>query len=464
MTAYLTPGVYIEEIPTLPPSVAEVATAVPAFLGYTEQGEQVARVTTMFEYEQRYGGARPTKFQVQVAIDQGTRAVTVASATPVGGSSQPEFLLPYAVRHHFANGGGPCYIVPVGNYGEKKAADFKEALDRLRTEDEPTLVVLVDAVSLPAADYYDLSAQALALCADMKDRFALLDVPDGDVQGFRDGIGTDNLMYGAAYHPYLVTTLPHVISEDLVTVQGVPSQATTAAKTTAAKAAAKSDNPPEGTTLAELRTTQTAVHAVVLAALAGHRVVLPPSPAMAGICARVDRERGVWKAPANVGVAGVLGPVTPMTDDDQALLNVDQTGGKSLNAIRAFTGRGTLVWGARTLAGNDNEWRYVPVRRLFITIEESIQKATSFAVFEPNDATTWLKLRGMVESYLHGLWQSGALAGSTQEQAYFVHAGLGQTMTAQDVLEGRLIITVGVAAVRPAEFIVLQFSHLLQQA
>jgi phage tail sheath protein FI len=104
------------------------------------------------------------------------------------------------------------------------------------------------------------------------------------------------------------------------------------------------------------------------------------------------------------------------------------------------------------------------VRRLFITIEESIQKATSFAVFEPNDATTWLKVRGMVESYLHGLWQSGALAGSTQEQAYFVHAGLGQTMTAQDVLEGRLIITVGVAAVRPAEFIVLQFSHLLQQA
>jgi uncharacterized protein len=140
------------------------------------------------------------------------------------------------------------------------------------------------------------------------------------------------------------------------------------------------------------------------------------------------------------------------------------TAGLSINAIRAFTGKGTLVWGARTLAGNDNEWRYVPVRRLFIMIEESVQKATAFAVFEPNDATTWLKVKAMIESYLYGLWEQGALAGPTPEAAYFVHVGLGRTMTAQDILEGRMIVEVGIAAVRPAEFIILKFTHKLQEA
>ena len=206
------------------------------------------------------------------------------------------------------------------------------------------------------------------------------------------------------------------------------------------------------------------MHAAVSAAVAAARVVLPPSPAVAGICARVDRDRGVWKAPANVSVAAVLGPCARSPTSSRPSSTSTPRAASRSTPIRAFTGRGTLVWGARTLAGNDNEWRYVPVRRLFITLEESIAKATAFAVFEPNDATTWLKVRGMVDSYLHGVWQSGALAGTTAEQAYFVHVGLGQTMTAQDVAEGRLIIAVGLAAVRPAEFVVLRFSHTLQQA
>jgi phage tail sheath protein FI len=160
----------------------------------------------------------------------------------------------------------------------------------------------------------------------------------------------------------------------------------------------------------------------------------------------------------------VIGPVTKITSDDQEDLNVDPSAGKSINAIRAFSGKGTLVWGARTLAGNDNEWRYIPVRRLFIMIEESVQKATAFAVFEPNDATTWLKVKAMIESYLYGLWEQGALAGPTPEAAYFVQVGLGKTMTTQDVLEGRLIVEIGIAAVRPAEFILLKFTHKLQEA
>jgi phage tail sheath protein FI len=136
--------------------------------------------------------------------------------------------------------------------------------------------------------------------------------------------------------------------------------------------------------------------------------------------------------------------------------------GKSINAIRAFIGKGTKVWGARTLSGNDNEWRYVNVRRFFNMVEESVKKSTYWAVFEANDINTWTKVRGMIESYLVLKWKDGALAGAKPNEAFFVRVGLGQTMTSQDVLEGRMYIEIGLAAVRPAEFIILKFSHLVQ--
>ena len=153
-----------------------------------------------------------------------------------------------------------------------------------------------------------------------------------------------------------------------------------------------------------------------------------------------------------------------LSEEENDRMNVDEGSGKSINAIRSFTGKGTLVWGARTLAGNSNEWRYVPVRRLFNYVEESIQKATSYAVFEPNTAMTWLKLKTTVESFLESLWRQGGLAGDRAEDAYFVQVGLGTTMTSQDIAEGRLIIRVGMAAVRPAEFIIIEFTHKLQQS
>ncbi|MCP3669613.1 MAG: phage tail protein [Gammaproteobacteria bacterium] len=191
---------------------------------------------------------------------------------------------------------------------------------------------------------------------------------------------------------------------------------------------------------------------------------VPPSGSVAGLYAFVDNARGVWKAPANVSVSGIRGPIEPIDDADQESLNIDVTGGKSVNAIRAFTGRGTLVWGARTLAGNDNEWRYVPVRRFFNMVEESVKKSTAWAVFEPNTAQLWSKVKGMIDNYLIQKWREGALAGSTPEDAFFVRVGLGQTMTAQDILEGKLIIEIGMAAVRPAEFIILKFMHKLQES
>jgi hypothetical protein len=192
--------------------------------------------------------------------------------------------------------------------------------------------------------------------------------------------------------------------------------------------------------------------------------VLPPSAAIAGIYARVDNARGVWKAPANESLNSVSEPAVQITADQQSSLNVDAVAGKSVNAIRSFSGKGTLVWGARTLAGNDNEWRYISVRRFFNMVEESTKKSTEPFVFEPNDANTWVKIQGMIENFLTVLWRQGALQGAKPEHAFYVAVGLGKTMTALDILEGRLIVEIGLAAVRPAEFIILQFSHKLAES
>lgn len=205
-------------------------------------------------------------------------------------------------------------------------------------------------------------------------------------------------------------------------------------------------------------------YAEVEAELQAKAQVITPSAAIAGIYTATDNNKGVWQAPANVSIASVANVDTQISDRDQENMNVDANAGKSVNAIRAFAGKGILVWGARTLDGNSNEWRYVPVRRLYNYIEESVQKSTSWAVFQPNDANTWVKIKCQIENFLSNLWRDGALAGSTPEKAFFVNVGQDITMSAQDILEGRLIVEIGLAAVRPAEFIILKFSHKLQEA
>jgi len=381
---------------------------------------------------------RAPRMKFSLAVSDGKPALAAAPAAT-------NFALYYAVSHYFKNGGGPCWIASVGSYAATPAKQrYLDGLAAIEKEDEPTLLVLTDAAcTLAAGAYYEVCGEALAQCQRQGDRFTILDVHGGKWDDFRnDPSLAANLMYGAAYHPYLQTTLAYEYDDADVAVQ-------------------RSGGQP-GDTLATVKAGETGLYNAARALLDTQRLVLPPSAAIAGIYARVDREQGVWKAPGNVGVMAVLGPVAKVTNDEQDRLNVDPTAGKSINAIRAFTGKGTLVWGARTLAGNDNEWRYVSVRRLFITIEESAKKATAFAVFEANDASTWLKVKAMIESYLYGLWERGALAGPKPEAAYYVNVGLGQTMTPQDVLEGRMIVEIGIAAVRPAEFIVLRFSHKMQ--
>lgn len=453
MKDYKTPGVYVEEKTVLPGSVAGVSTAVPAFIGYTEKagvnGDLVnkpTKIRTLKEYEELFGTA--PEEAIEVTVD-GTLTEIISCRLP-----ELSKLMYYSMQMFFDNGGESCYIVSIdSNMDDGESAKFQAALNALKIEDEPTLVVVPDGTRLDSADYYSFCEKVLAHCDEMKDRFAVIDVKesgagaDTDAAEFRNGFGKENLKYGAAYYPYVNTSLKYEYSDDSVAVKVSVDDVLVEYKLGDA----------------EIKEKQTGLYNKIKKAIESHTVTLPPGSAVAGVYASVDRERGVWKAPANVSLASVVEPSLKLTESENDGLNVDPESGKSINAIRSFTGKGTLIWGARTLAGNDNEWRYVPVRRLFNYVEESIRKATAFAVFEPNTAMTWLKLRSMVEGFLDSLWRQGALAGGKADDAYFVQAGLGTTMTAQDIQEGRLIIKVGLAASRPAEFIVLEFTHKLQE-
>jgi phage tail sheath protein FI len=183
---------------------------------------------------------------------------------------------------------------------------------------------------------------------------------------------------------------------------------------------------------------------------------------MAGVITTVDNNVGAWKAPANTSMNAVSGLPINLSESQQADLNVDAISGKSINVIRTFNGRGTLIWGARTLDGNSNDWRYLSVRRTMIYLEQSCKLAAQAYVFEPNTKNTWEAVKAMIGSFLTSSWGQGALQGAKASDAFSVECGLGTTMTSEDILLGFMNVTIKVAVVRPAEFIVLTFQQ--QQA
>lgn len=571
MAEYKTPGVYIQEISTLPASIVPVATAIPAFVGYTRSrirngatfGVNIpTRVTSYLEYLQIFGESFHELYTVTITDGP---VITITDPTEFS-----QYLMTYQVYLYFANGGGPCWIVSVGDFvatptgDDIDVADLLAGLGVLEEEDEPTLLVVPEAVHLSDINRKSLHDQMLSQCAKLQDRFAIFDALhyDGntvveDGEDFRAEVGSSNLKYGASYYPGMKSILYRNFNENSLTIQdnrggvgagplqGIPlAQVNTGQDfafatiriTTNANVAGDSftigantftegvefalaagpattadalyvaintaadplytaqrdgdtitltatapadggatipltynDNGDGGAVISGAGTfswvaPDKTLYYDILAILQGKLLELYPSASVAGVYARVDSQRGVWKAPANVDVRSILRPSIPVSNEEQETLNIDATSGKSINVIRFFSGKGNLVWGARTLAGNDNEWRYVPVRRLYIFVEESVKKATEFVVFEPNDANTWLRVKTMIENFLSNLWRDGALAGAKPEQAFFVKVGLGQTMTALDILEGRMNVEIGLAAVRPAEFIILKFSHKLQES
>jgi uncharacterized protein len=494
-----TPGVYINEIPTLPSSIVGVETAIPAFIGYTEKfmlngknqfdgggtytPKESLRISSAKEYIDNFGGPKPGEATFTVSVKDKVRKIAVADITKevldarsitVKTGANVKFLMYYQVQMYFANGGGPCYIVPAGPYSASPGkAKMLDALNEVVAKlDEPTLLIFPDGTSLSKNDLYtSVYTAALQQCEELKDRFVIMDLVPGannaqtisDFRGDDDsaGIGTNNLKYGAAYHPWLKSNFSAVYADEDVAIEHKRDYRDETA--TPPTDAADQDVPGAAADLKALGAA-TALYAQIKVVVDNERLTLPPSGAMAGIYAATDNARGVWKAPANVSVSETIGLTVTYTDQEQEELNVDATGGKSINIIRSFTGRGIIVWGARTLDGNSLEWRYVNVRRFFNYVEESVKKGMTRYVFEPNDANTWVTVRATIENFLRLQWQAGALQGTKPEHAYFVRVGLGQTMTAEDVLEGRLIIQIGMAVVRPAEFIVLNFMHQLAQS
>jgi phage tail sheath protein FI len=191
--------------------------------------------------------------------------------------------------------------------------------------------------------------------------------------------------------------------------------------------------------------------------------VMPPSPAIAGIYTMTDNNRGVWKAPANISLNAVVAPTVNLSHADQEDLNVPLDG-KAVNAIRSFVGEGVMVWGARTLDSNSPDWRYVSVRRTAIYLEQSIKAAAMGFVFAPNTANTWITIKSMIDNFLTDVWKQGGLAGAVPADAFSVDVGLGTTMTAMDVLDGLMRISVKVAISRPAEFIVITVEQQMQKS
>jgi len=182
---------------------------------------------------------------------------------------------------------------------------------------------------------------------------------------------------------------------------------------------------------------------------------------MAGLYTLNDQNRGVWNAPANLAVASTVSVSVNLNDDQQGDLNMP-VNGMAIDVIRDFPGRGSVVWGARTMDGNSQDWRYIQVRRTIIYVEQSIKKAINPFVFFPNVASTWVAVKQMISGFLQSLWSQGGLMGDKPSDAFTVLCGVPDTMTATDILNGYMVVQVTLQMVHPAEFIELEFKQTMQ--
>ena len=520
MSRIATPGVYLVEQNSFSTSVSAVPTAVPAFIGYTERAlrekesllNKPTRITSFAEYVRYFGEAPKTTFTINA---------NAQTEFDLSVNTKTQYYLHDCLRMFYANGGGTCYIVSVGDYSKGiSASDLNDeknvgGLQTLPKEQEPTLVVIPDAVLLPAEDCYSLYQAVLSECGSSMKRFGIFDVHGGYkertfdkndvVTAFRGGIGNNYTSYGSAYYPWVQTTVTGANEIDFRNISNLDTlekiliaeakvnlgiSDEPAAKPTAGDKG-KKPAPPKATVIdpqtkkkldaiiAEINKltdananpvsvdetlkTLSVTYKAVLKNIREKLNLLPASAAMAGLYAMVDNLVGVHKSPANISMSSVISPAVRISNENQEDLNMPISG-KAVNAIREFIGKGVLVWGARTLNGNSQDWRYVNVRRTVIMLEQSIKNSIEAYVFEPNTAQTWIKAKTSIDNFLTDAWKSGALVGSTTAEAFEVVVGLGTTMTPVDVLDGIMRINVKVAVSRPAEFIIITFSQKMQES
>ena len=393
MPDYLHPGVYVEEI-AAPPSVGRMETDVAGFVGPTAfAGAGGGDLTGV-----------PTSVTGLADFER-----LFGGAGPSGADGTRLFVLHESVRLYFQNGGRRCVIVSTGGFTDAdgvrtpRAREFRKGIRALRKAPEAAFFATPDAALLPRPRSWAKVARAALGFARKHGRFAIIDVRRGD----RAPGGADDPVDGPR-------GLRALIDGD-------------------ARSWGAAYWPwlemPDGS------------------------APVPPGGAVAGAFARTDVDRGVWKAPANVDLRGVAGLTTDVSRPMQEGLNAPD---KAVNAIRAFSGRGIRIWGARTLAGG--EYRYVAVRRTALMIERSLADGLRFALFEPAAPATWTRVRAVGGAFLDSLWRSGAFAGARPDEAYFIRCGPGDTMGQADLDAGRIVVLVGVALVRPAEFVILRIA------
>jgi uncharacterized protein len=408
---YRVPDIYIEEVSGGARPIQAVGTSTAGFVG-------VAPDPAAFVNEAR-------------AINNWSQFIAeFASPTQDNAPAPASTNLSNAVYGFFQNGGSRCYVVNVGAGGSIAGGGRnRSGLDLFEAIDEITIVV---APGYSDSDSYDA---VLTHCEKMKDRVAILDSP------------------------------PDVANIDLLTQVGTSKPPAKPPKPAGGGGNGGGGTPPAdggGGNASGLRPRQSDSGfgslyfpwITIRDPLApDQRINVPPSGHMAGIWARSDASRGVHKAPANEAVRGALDVVYYLTREEQATLN-----DAGVNCIRFFTREGIRVWGARTLAASSSEWHYLNVRRLFNMVEESIADSTRWIVFEPNDRTLWKSIRRDVTAFLTRVWRDGALMGATPDEAFFVKCD-EETNTPENIDAGIVITLIGMAPVKPAEFIVFRISQ-----
>ncbi len=489
-----TPGVYIVEKDTGANAVVQVSTAVPAFIGFTEKAEingksfhlKPVHIASLSEFETFYGKAPVPVFDVKETDPAKRDIVMNGKSYVLEQDANSHFFLYNSLKLFFDNGGADCYVVSIGQYGDVSnppeiAPDtFKKGIDVLGGEETPTMLLMPDTLLLNEEDssYYAVQTYALAHCAKYMNKVAIFDIfgsheelpPEEDknkyITRFRENIGLENLSYGAAYYPWVKTNIiqPNSLGYKNFNLESLGNIIQEEHKPILTNLVSAEKDKEKSYWDAGLKNASQE-YKLLRKTVVDKLNVLPAAPAMAGLYTRTDKARGVWIAPANQNLNSVIAPSIKITHEDQESLNVDAISGKSINAIRAFKGRGSaIVWGARTLAGNNIEWRYINVRRLFIVIEQSIKNAAFAVVFRPNVPVTWAVVRGMINNFLTNLWRQGALVGGSPAEAFTVECDLGITMTQTDINEGIMRISVKAAPSRPAEFIVITFEQKMGEA
>lgn len=515
MPEYLAPGVYVEEIERGPKPIEGVATSTAAFLGETERGPTKPKfITSQGEYLRHFGDVFGDDKYMPLAVksffDNGGRRMYVAriigenavvaekafdhfTVRAVGPGEASKRIWVKAEPGSVKVAGTPLgfrltvaywdRLLPA-NIGDSDfdpgAADtvprpaVMEVFDDLRIEaDSPSH--WDKRVNNGNSSLIELAVPAATALADVADAGLLENGDDGDPPILKNFVGWDDnpeFRSGLSaleldlYRDVAVVTAPgQTLPAPGDVGDGIVDAIVTHCERNRYRFAVV-DSPLDEPSLAKLdpRSAKDTKYAayyypwiIVSHPRTGRPVPIPPSGAICGIYALTDNTRGVWKAPANETIAGAISLKYDVNQGAQDNLNP-----KGVNAIRRFPGRGIRVWGARTLS-SDPLWKYVNVRRLFIFLEASIYFATQWVVFEPNDPKLWARVQQTITLFLRSQWREGALFGEKEEEAFSVAVGRA-TMTEDDILNGRLIIEIGIAPVRPAEFVVFRVYQKTQEA